>query len=211
MDKQVKLYSGGWKELNKRKVLGFLCILFFAIVLSHCSREELKHTDLRLMGLEYDQSVDKDTLILLIRNAPQEVNLSPTPSSLWFSPSFLELERLSHELLAVAIELLESGEFTEYEKFAILYATLNVDFDIRKYFVRNLAITFRNGKIDELLMFRGGFFPLPGIYHLMENYKDPVLREALGIILRTRGISSAMREAAQLILSGEYLRRLRGF
>ena len=189
-----------------------MCVFSLAIALSCCSRGNIRHTDFELIGLEYDQSLDRDKIISLIRNTMQEVVDLTSLGDLWlFSRSFLELENFSHELIVIAIELLESGKFNEEEKFIIVYATLNVDFDIRRHFVRNMAITFRNGKIGENLMLMGGFLPLPGVYRHIENYRDPILREALSVILGTRGISTGMKEIAQLILNGELLQHIRGF
>ena len=194
------------KELNQYRTLLFFLLPFVAM-LACCSKEKPGHLDLRLIGLEYDQSVEKSRIVGLIRNIPQEVILDTTPVCLLFSESYLKLEGYAHELLAIAMDLLESGEFASDEKWAIIIAIQNtVELDIYKYFLRNLVVSFRDGKIigekafditvQDLVLWAVD-------RRIIDNYGDPVIREALNILLRTRGLKRHAREAIRLILRGD--------
>jgi hypothetical protein len=106
--------------------------------------------------------------------------------------SFLELEKYSDELLKYALDLFQDGTVTFEEREIVAYVLLGTDFDKYKYFLRDLAPLFVEGKIDDGL---AGFCFYPGIqgYGAYRNIKnpdndpiiDPVIREALEIYTKS--------------------------
>jgi len=195
--------------LNKKEI--FICILnIFFISLFSCSEKipisldggstiwDRNEKDAILDGGKMN---NKDIIIKLIRNVPQEVGLT----IVWdfkSSNSFLELEECSSNLLDIAIELLESDELNSIEKQIITYAIQDVDFGKFKFFLRDLAISFVNGKIDECFV-SYCFFPEDWSYRVIENYKDPIIREAFNICLKSSRTSSSLKRYIKLAKRGK--------
>jgi len=191
--------------LNRRKILFLLVAGTFCIVFANCSRLDYSPIDLRLVGLEYDHPIGREKIIELIRNVPQEVGII-APVDLWFSMSFLELTNHSSELLALALDLFGSGELTPIEMFVVIHAVQDIDFDIYRHFLRNLAISFRRGEIAseyaEDLVISSFAASMTRVEELFENYNDEILREALKILLRYRQLDSYFRESIEILLGG---------
>ncbi|MCL2522970.1 MAG: hypothetical protein FWE36_08955, partial [Erysipelotrichales bacterium] len=167
---------------------------------SACSRKEYISLEDKLRSLNMEENVNRNKLIELVKNVPQEINLY----LVWDfkkSKSFLELEKYSYELLSIAIDLFESDELYLSEKQVIAFAIQNVKFDIFKYFFRDLARGFRAGSIDEEIII-WHIFPEEYNYYIIENYKDPIIREALNIVLNSNRVNHDLRYAIQLVLDG---------
>jgi len=161
--------------------------------------------------MEYDIIKDenndiKNILIELIKNVPQEVGLT-IALDLKYSESFIKLENYSYELLFFAIELFESDDLCLNEKFIISFIVQKAEFDIFKYLLRDLAISFRNGKIDEEIII-WILFPEDFNYYIINNYNDVIVRESLNLILRSNKSSSDLKYAIRLLLDGTLFREM---
>ena len=129
---------------------------------------------------------------------------------LMHSSSFLQLKKYSCELLSFAVGLFEGDELNVAEKITIAYAIWFAEFNLFRYFFRDFARSFKNGNIDGetfermLLIIILDDLDL----HVIRNHRDPIIREALRIILGTNGISRDSRELIREILRGSTWRGL---
>jgi len=190
-------------------ILLILCFFFISIA---CVKEKYNSLEEKLRSLDnMEKNIyklhDRDILIQLIKNVPQEVSLT----IIWDlkrSKSFLELEKKACELLTIALELLESDELHPIEKQTVIIAIQDVEFDIFKYFLRDVARSFNNQKINYEELFVT-FFPYNWNFNVYKNYRDPILREALNILLENDRTSPGFKTLIKKTLSGKMWREKR--
>jgi hypothetical protein len=160
------------------------------------------------MTVHGDDMGSKDKLIELVKNASQEKRYTIA----WdykYSESFVELEKHSYELLDITLELLENDGLNSTQKGIVIYAIQNIEFEKFKYFLRDLAISYSEGKIDENLVDHC-FFPRDDWSHLViRNYKDPIIREALKICAKSDRIGPYFRNFIRLVLRGKVWEKVR--
>jgi hypothetical protein len=187
-----------------------MVVLF--MLLSTCSKREVYMIkDDLILGDKNYLVMDKmniDGIMQLIRNANEESGRT-TAWDFKYSKSFMKLEDHSDELLDIGIELLESDELDYYEKQVIAYAIHLVEFEKLKYFMRDLAISFSAGKIDENIV-EHCFFPFNNwSYIITKNYKDQVIKEALKICIKSNKISPRLKDRFQIVLKGTAWKNVR--
>ena len=191
--------------MNKQRLFVYLFEIIFIAILLACSRADSMDAEgkhLIMMEVKSDVMVDKDRFVELIKNVQHEAKLT----IVWDfknSKSFLEIENCSNELIYIALDLLEMDELSLVEKQIVVYAIQNVELDIFKYFLLDLAISFNNEKIDEYLIDHC-FFPRDGwSYQVIENYNNPMIKRALKTCIKSNKINSNLRENMQLVLKGK--------
>ena len=148
--------------------------------------------------LHIDTSMEKN--LFLIKNVSKEVSLTTT-WELKYSKSFLELEENSNELFIKSLRLLEGDKLSLVEKQIIIFAIQNIDFSEYKYFLRDLAKSYKNGKIDECIV-ECSFYPDGWNNRIIKNYKDPIIKEALSICLNNNQISNNFKKMIKKTLNG---------
>ena len=106
--------------------------------------------------------------------------------------SFLELEKHSDELLDYALDLLQDKNLTLRNRITLGYVLLGVDFEKYKYFLRDAAVLFVEGKIDDRV---AGFLFFPGEegFGAERNLRDPVIRGALEIYIKSDKVDDRTR------------------
>ena len=202
----VGLHSEDGKEMNKYRK--FVCVLMFFLLILFlgCFKKEFVSI-MEYHGVLLDEdrvavtNMDIDEMIKLIKKANKESGQT-TPWDYKYSESFLELEKRSNELLDIGIRLLESDELDFYEKQTIVYAIHLVEFEKLKYFLKDLAISFSNGKVDENIVDHC-FFPKSNWSHVViKNFRDPIIKEAFSICIKSGRISPSLKNYIQLALRG---------
>ena len=185
--------------INKKM---FFCLLSFIFIVAACIKKDniaaeekpkgiTERTDNVLVNERHKKG--KNELIELIKKTPY-----PNAPSQFFltilrrSESFLELEKHSNELLEYALELFQDKTLTSREQWIAGYALLSADFEKYKYFLRDVAILFIDGRMDDLIV---GFLFFPGEPDVngARNLQDPIIREALEIYIKSNEVSAALR------------------
>jgi len=148
--------------------------------------------DLALVGFECDRSVDWGMLVERIGNIiPWAQETCDDENSCNFASP--ELGEHSNELLAFVLDLVVSGELSRSQVLAIDRAMREACFYAYRYFLHNLAVSFRKGRVSEETMMRVFLGRGEGWRVVLNNHRDPVVRRAMGIVLRAAGIDRENR------------------
>jgi len=170
-------------------------------------RKKINHKDEFIQDYFYNME-NNEVILELIKNVPNEISIT----IVWdykYSNSFIKLEEYSYKLLGFAINLFENDELNLNEKQIIAYAIQNVEIGIYKYFLKDLAISFNNGNIEEYLVDHC-LFPRDNWGHMViKYYRDPIIREALNIILESNESSPQLKNLVQLTLKGTLWQNMR--
>jgi hypothetical protein len=185
-------------------MFNLLFISIFVLALLACSKRDdemaIKNEMCILMEPSGDVNVKK------IKVLAKDVNKETSITVIWdlnYSESFLELEKYSYQILANIVELLEDDELNGDDKFVLAYAMQNVEFKYLKYYLRDIAISYKNGKIDEDIVGHCFFPEDDWNYVVIQYYKDPIIRESLKICLSNNKIDPFFKEEIRVVLKGK--------
>lgn len=164
-----------------------------------------------IIGVNSDEATDikKMEIIELAKRVRDEISVTIS-WDLKSSESFLEMEKYSYQILSNIIEILEDKELSADYKWVIIYSIQDVEFKYLKYILRDIAISFRDGKIDEELVIHC-FFPDGWNYNVIQNYKDPIIREALKACLKSNIISTDFKDGIKSVLRGTAWREIKKY
>ena len=197
-------YIEGGKVMNNKKrfvfLMSFILVLLISCIKrSHVSTEGISGELPEMPSIIYvneNHVSRRSELIELIRKVPYP---DEPQQFIWEilrgTESFLELENYSEELLGYALDLFQDDALTRDEKRVVAYIMLGIDFEQYKYLLRDVAVYFVEGKIDRFL---AGFLFFPGHTGYgasINNFGDPVLREALETYIKSDEIRAETRES----------------
>jgi hypothetical protein len=147
----------------------------------------------------------KEKILLIERKV---VDLTTT-ADLWGVSHFIEISENGNEYLDDAFGLVTGDDLTTQQKVILLYSLQKTDIDYYKYFLKNIAVLFKQNKIEEIIIFQAFGYMAEWSYHVIENYRDPIVQEAIDLCLEKETISDKLEDWLKDIRTGRSWRRMR--